>query len=40
MEVGKELEHRSDEEQVGVLSLEKKKLKKDLLTLYNYVKGG
>lgn len=40
MELGKELERRSNEEQVGVLSLEKKKLKRDLLALYNYMKGG
>lgn len=40
MELGKELVCRSDEEQVGVLSLEKKKLKRDLLALYNYMKGG
>lgn len=40
MELGKELEHRSDKEQVGVLSLQKKKLKRDLLALYNYMKEG
>lgn len=40
MELWKEQEHRSDKEQVGVLSLQKKKLRRDLLALYSYVKGG
>ncbi|KAJ7420810.1 Deuterosome protein 1 [Willisornis vidua] len=43
MELGKVLEHKSDGEwlrELRVINLEKRRLSRDLLTLYNYLKGG